>query len=72
MICLYIYATQKLLTSLCWMSSGKEFATSYDDGSIGVWSVKNNREPLNILTPHGTYVLRIYIHNKNNVILLLQ
>ena len=54
------------------MSSGKEFATSYDDGSIGVWSVKNNGELLNIFTPHGTYVLCIYIHNKNNVILLLQ
>ena len=54
------------------MSSGKEFATSYDDGSIGVWSVKNNGELLNIFTPHGTYVVCIYIHNKNNVIILLQ
>ena len=42
------------LTSLCWMGSGKEFAASFYDGTIGVWSVKSTKGPEKLFAPHGT------------------
>lgn len=59
--------TQKLLTSLCWISSGKEFATSYYDGAIGVWNLKSDRGPENLFYPHGTYLVT-YIHLHNIIV----
>ena len=52
----------QLLTSLCWMSSGKEFAASFYGGVIGVWNVKANKGPEKLITPHG---------NHSNVLILL-
>ena len=45
----------QLLTSLCWMSSGKEFAASFYGGVIGIWSVKANKGPEKLITPHGNH-----------------
>ena len=45
----------QLLTSLCWMSSGKEFAASFYGGVIGVWSVKANKGLEKLITPHGSH-----------------
>lgn len=56
MMYLPVYVCTTQITSLCWISSGKEFATSNYDGTIKVWSVKNNRSPQKTVTPHGTYV----------------
>ncbi|XP_065908017.1 uncharacterized protein [Dysidea avara] len=48
------YSHTELLTSLCWMSSGKEFAASFYGGAIGVWSVKSNKGPEKMTLPHDT------------------
>ena len=42
----------QMLESLCWMSAGKEFAASFSNGVIGVWSMKSNK-PDELFTPHG-------------------
>ena len=44
----------QMLTSLCWMSAGREFAASFYGGAIGVWSIKANKGPEKLITPHGT------------------
>ena len=44
----------QMLTSLCWMNSGKEFAASFYGGTIGLWSIKSNKGPEKLITPHGT------------------
>ena len=45
--------TQQGLESLCWMNSGKEFAASFSNGVIRMWSVKSNDKPYKLVAPHG-------------------
>jgi len=54
---LYFLNLLQLLTSLCWMSSGKEFAASFYGGAIGIWNLKSNKAPEKIIYPHGNHLL---------------
>ncbi|XP_065907134.1 syntaxin-binding protein 5-like isoform X2 [Dysidea avara] len=48
------YSHTEKLTSLSWRGSGKEFAASFDCGSIGVWNVKSNGTPNRLFYPFDT------------------
>ena len=54
------------LESLCWMNSGKEFAASFSNGVIEMWSLKDNDKPYDLVTPHGTYIAIIIIIQLHN------
>ena len=60
----------QLLTSLCWMSSGKEFAASFYGGVIGVWSVKANKGLEKLITPHGNHSTVLILPLCNSIGLL--
>ena len=43
----------QIMTSVCWLGNGKNFATSYSDGSIAVWYAKIDNRPEKIFFLHG-------------------
>lgn len=43
----------QILTSVCWLGSGKVFGCSYSDGSIVLWNPKAENKPEKIIFPHS-------------------